>query len=194
MPAMQIKLLFRLALTILPISAIAQSSNIRIGSKEYQLLDRLEIKTRSSFLTQSFAKPYNRINVLRVLDSIVAFQPSSLTHNDQIEVKRLLHDPENSSLSNGMFYSTKNSGFQLQHNKNYLLINPIIRTDFSRGKNTAQHPHLFSFGVDSRGILLNKIGFSFYATHNNERFPLYLNDWFSIENKLFNFSNCKFTS
>jgi hypothetical protein len=182
MPFMQIKLLFRLLLAVLPISAFAQSSYIRIGSKDYQLLDRLEIKTRSPFLTQSFNKPYNRKLVLTAIDTILANQSSILTANDELAAKRLLNDPEKIDQKTPLYFSFRNSGLQANHNSNYILINPIVRTEFSRERNTGQRPHLLTFGIDSRGVVFNKIGFRFYATHSNERLPLYLNDWLSRYN------------
>jgi hypothetical protein len=172
---MQIKLLFRLVLAVLPLSAAAQSSYIRTGSEDYRLLDRLEIKTRSALLNQSFTRPYARKTVFLAVDSIMKRNNSRLTIIDRYDAEKLLNDPEYNRHP-GTIYGRYNGGWQSKRMNGFSVINPIIRGNYSKESNNSFKPYMATIGIDIRGAH-KKIGFSFYATHNWERLPVYLNNW-----------------
>jgi len=162
---------------------MAQSSSIRTGSWEYHFFDRLEIKSRSPLLNQSFNRPYNRITVLTAIDSILGNGLSNsamkiqspYTTIDIARAKKLLNDPEYANNSSTSVLTT--GGYRTGKGSNYLVLNPVIRTQVSREKNISDHPNLFSYGVDARGTILHKLGFSFFAVNNTERLPAYMSDW-----------------
>jgi hypothetical protein len=175
---MQIKLLFRLVLMLLPLPALPQSSYIRTGSADYRLLDRLEIKSRSAFLNQSFAKPYARKTVFIAVDSILSSANAGLTSIDRYEAGRLLNDPEYRA---GTKTNAFNGGLRNSGSNGFLVIDPVVRTEISKEANNAFKPFVATAGIDLRGAH-KKIGFSFYATHNWERLPVYLDNWLSTYN------------
>ena len=55
-----IKSLFTLCMYLLPFIGSSQTTYIPMGSKEYILIDRLEIKTKHPDLYFSHVKPYSR--------------------------------------------------------------------------------------------------------------------------------------
>ena len=60
-----IKSIIRLALFICPVGAISQSTYLPQGSKEYQFIDRLEIKQQQNTnLNFSTLKPYSRKSIV----------------------------------------------------------------------------------------------------------------------------------
>jgi hypothetical protein len=177
---MQIKPLFRLILLVFPLPAMAQSSNIRTGSEDYRLLDRMEIKTRSPWLTQSFNKPNARKTVFFAVDSILHTGNSRLTALDRYDAARLLNDAEYSHPSNPNDHNA-GGGLITKGKNGFLLINPVIRTAISKETNNSFKPFAAAAGIDARGAH-KKFGFSFYATHNWERIPVYLDNWLTRYN------------
>ncbi len=175
---MQIKLLLRLFLVVMPVYTAAQSSYIRTGSQEYQLLDRLEIKTGSALLNHSFAKPYLRRTVFMAIDSILkdSNSASKLTKFDRQYAEILLDDPEWNKDPGTIYSSFSAQGFRSKLNHGFLVINPIVRTDVLKEKNNDLRPYILTSGVDIRGAH-RKFGYSLFATINSERLPVYMNNW-----------------
>lgn len=168
-------------LVLLPVTAMAQSSFIRTGSWEYHYLDRLEVKTRQPLLTHSFARPYDRKYALAAIDSILRSNVALLSPIDVAQAKRLLNDPEFSANTNNALLTT--GGFRTAaSNGNYLVINPVARAMVTREKGAANHPNQFSYGLDARGTVFHKLGFSFFAVRNSERIPVYMNNWLARYN------------
>src|SRR5688500_20334266 len=81
-----IKSYFRLIVFISPVLSFAQTTYLPQGSKEYQLIDRLEIKQQQNTdLNFSTLKPYSRKSIVRqaeYLDSARIGYSSSLTRED----------------------------------------------------------------------------------------------------------------
>jgi hypothetical protein len=148
------------------------------------LLDRLEIKTRSAGLTQSFVKPYKRKPVLEALDSIRNNPSYKLTPTDKYYIWELIkEDPEwNISPKIQNDVSMRTAIVSRGNNGNYFLLDPIARIGYSKESDNNNDPFISSAGIDSRGNLLKKIGFNLYATANTERLPVYLNNWRSRYN------------
>jgi hypothetical protein len=179
---MQIKLLFRLISVVLPFSAAAQSSYIRTGDADYRFLDRLEIRTRSAALAQSFARPYARAPLFAAVDSMLKDPGtrSRLTAVDRYHAEHFLDDPEYNN-EPGTIYGRFTDGWRNKRNTGFSVITPILRTDLSKESNNSYKPFLSTVGIAVRAAH-KKIGFSFYATYNRERIPVYLNDWLSRYN------------
>lgn len=179
---MQIKLLFRLVLAILPLSAFAQSSYIRTGAAEYEVLDRLEIKTRSTLLNQSFVKSYTRKRAFAAADSILKNKGHypGLTAIDLYHLKQLLDDPESNSENVRSPFSS--IGMHSKTANGYFFLSPVIRAGMSKESGNGNNPFITTIGIDTRGIIFKKIGYSFYTTANSERLPVYLSDWLSRYN------------
>ncbi|HEX8278785.1 MAG TPA: hypothetical protein VF540_08820, partial [Segetibacter sp.] len=65
-----IKSVRTLIFLLLPFTAFCQSSYLPLGSKDYKLLERLEIKTGNTNLNYSTIKPYNRRLVTKEVEEI----------------------------------------------------------------------------------------------------------------------------
>src|SRR3954471_22772055 len=65
-----IKIVRTLTFLLLPFASFSQSSYLPLGSKDYKLLDRLEIKTGNPNLNYSTVKPYNRRLVTKEVENI----------------------------------------------------------------------------------------------------------------------------
>lgn len=84
-----------LVLVVLPLAALSQTSTIPMGTKDYDLLDRLEIKSGDSNLNFSTSKPYNRRLVtkeVQYIDSLQSAGAIKLTEIDKYNIQRFLID------------------------------------------------------------------------------------------------------
>lgn len=175
---------------LLPIATFSQSSYIPIGTKDYKLLDRIEIKTGNSNLKYSTIKPYNRRLVTaeaEITDSLITIgdsSVSSLTEIDKYNLQRLLMNnsewskPRDSYLSRKSvlthFYKTKGNLFEINNKDFFLVINPVIQYQQMFEQGNTQRLFFNSRGVSLRGMISKKIGFDIYVTDNQERDPLYV--------------------
>lgn len=185
-----ITLILLIAISLVPCFVHAQTTYIPLGSKDYNTIDRLEIKTRDEQLSFSVIKPYARKSVIKsveYIDSLVRANDESvanITATDKYNISRLLMaNPEYSTLRPeynnarpllNAFYKTKANFFETRDTNFYLIINPVLALTY--GKENIQGDKIFQFtkGVSLRGLIAKKIGFHFYITDNQERDPLYV--------------------
>lgn len=190
---------------VLPLTAGAQSTYLTQGSKEYQFIDRLEIKQqRNTDLNFSSLKPYNRKYIVQeaeFLDSArMGYRDSAgndqlkewtnldLSKVDEYNMRSLLmnnsewvtvpHDDFKSRLPwFKTFYKTKPNLFEVNTKDFFLVINPVLQ--FSLGAesgNDSAMMYLNSRGVTLRGRIANKVGFATSIIDNQERGPSYWNE------------------
>ncbi|MEO8855085.1 MAG: hypothetical protein ABI359_14975 [Ginsengibacter sp.] len=171
-----------------PISIFAQTTYIPEGSKEYNILDRIEIKEgNNNDLNFSTLKPYSRRSVVQegqLIDSLNE-QPESKIHLTDID-KYNLHSiyMDNSEWYTGSkesflskkslwntFYVTKPNLLEVNTKDFFLAVNPVI--NFQVGSESGNDQSLFinKRGVTARGRIANKIGFSTTLSDNQERGP-----------------------
>jgi len=189
---MQIKLLFRLVLSLIPLTAVAQSTYIRTGSAEYHLLDRLEIKTSQEGMNQSFVKPYSRKAIFNSLIPLLNYpeQSGKLTKVDRYNLDKFLNDPEFDTTGN--VYKLIDGGIlKKKIPGGFWAITPISRIEYSKETNAEKDPFISTVGVDIRGIIFKKIGLNLYTTANAERLPGYLSTWTSRYNAVPGIGNYK---
>ena len=78
----------------------------------------------------------------------------------------------------GAFYKTKGDFLQVNQKDFFLAVNPVIQQVQGRESGTgSQHVYLNSKGISFRGLIAKKIGFDLYATDNQERTPLFVQQW-----------------
>jgi hypothetical protein len=78
----------------------------------------------------------------------------------------------------GAFYKTKGDFFQVNQKDFFLAINPVIQqTQSAASGDAGGHVFLNSKGVTFRGLIAKKIGFDLYTTDNQERPPLFVQQW-----------------
>jgi len=193
--------LFVLPLFLFPLISFGQTTYIPLGSEEYILLNRMEIKMqKDSALNFSKTKPYSRekivSEVLR-LDTGVYItygtdpDPGKIgkwSRVDEYNINRLLINniewvPRGDSLFKSRkpwgktFYQTPGTLYEA-HVKDFdLAINPVLYFQGSKEKDNDETLFLNTRGVRVRGRIANKIGFDSYITDNQERDPLYVQEW-----------------
>ncbi len=198
-----IKSLLTLLVFICPFILQAQTTYLPEGSKEYDIIDRLEIKEgRNNSILFTGLKPYSRRFLAReaeFLDSAQIATSSSLTSDnsewqglnltkiDEYNLHGILMD--NSEWVTGSkesflskkpilksFYTTKPNLLEVNTKDFFLALNPVI--SFQAGGESAGNETLFynKRGITARGRIANKIGFSTTITDNQERDPLFVQE------------------
>jgi hypothetical protein len=172
---------------------MAQSTYLPVNSKEYQLLDRLEIKKFDTLGVEIFApKPATRASFARpvaAIDSAAAQRGQNeyyeLTPVDRYNIQKLLMN--NREFTNlGMeafkskkplwnrFFLTRNNLYETYNKDFSVIINPVIQQTQSVEMNNNERVFLNSKGLELRGMIGKKIGFYSYLTDNQERGPVYV--------------------
>lgn len=187
-----IKTLVRLLVFLCPFVAAAQSTYLPQGDKQSVLLERLEIKAQSdSVLNFSKVKPFNRgkyvINgVKSYLEKHVA---EELSRTDQYNLRSIyMNNTEWLTDEERALYASKKpiwkklytspANFFETHVKDFdLVVNPVVQYVVSKEIDNDQRLFLNTRGITLRGRIANKIGFSAYVTDNQERDPLYVQQW-----------------
>ena len=155
-------------------------------------MERLEIKGRTdSFFNFSKTKPYSRKHVINAIHHYVLQHPGRLSKVDAYNVQRtylnnLEYMPGESPekflskkpiLKN--FYKTPANLYEV-HVKDFdLVVNPVIQFTLSKESDNSQKLFQNTRGVTVRGRIANKIGFAAYITDNQERDPLYVQQFIS---------------
>lgn len=195
-----IKSLTKLIFFICPAVVTAQSTYLTQGAKEYQFIDRLEIKQQTNTnLNFSTLKPFNRKFVVRqaeFLDSARMGYADSLTGVDKykewtdldltpIDEYNLQHFLMNNTewvyadkpsfLSKKpflkTFYKSKSNFLEVKNKDFFLALNPVLQIHQGFEPGYDEGIFLNSRGATARGLIANKIGFSAFMTDNQERGP-----------------------
>src|SRR5688500_2898586 len=176
--------LLRLAILLLPIVAKTQTTYLPQGAKENILIERLEIKAGTdSILNFSKIKPYSRkqfIPHLGRIDSLVSLSKVDEYNHHTAMLSNLEWATGNRTdyLSKKpwgkSFYQTPANLFEVNKEDFSLIINPVVQFVVSKEHNNDQTLFLNSRGLTVRGRIANKIGFAAYVTDNQERDPLYV--------------------
>lgn len=189
------KYIIRICIFLFPASLIAQTNYTIPGSKEYQMLERLEIKTNNADLMFSIAKPYSRkfaVNAVELIDSLNRNKQRGgfpLSDIDKYNMQRFLMN--NSEWSKpraafksekpvfNTFYKSRGNLIEVNEKDFFLAINPVIQYKFLSESNNNERLFLNSRGISVRGMISRKIGFNIYFTENQERDPLYVQRYIS---------------
>jgi hypothetical protein len=179
-----------LLLQITTNSLFSQSNYIPQGSKEYILLDRLEIKAqKDTVLNFSNIKPFNRKWWVNRLEAIRADSiPVNLTSIDKYNIDRaLLNNLEwvttdksafqsKKSLWN-TFYKTPANFVEVDQKDFYLSVNPVLQLFYGKESDNGDPVMLNSRGIVARGMVGRKVGFYTYLVENQERGPQQYRDF-----------------
>jgi hypothetical protein len=193
-----IKSFFKLIFFVLPASAFAQSTYINQGAKEYQFIDRLEIKQQNyTNLLFSTLKPYSRkaivqqaelLDSMRLLHSDTAwinalnlsavdeYNLRSLYMNNSEWVTASKLDFESKRPFLKSFYKTKPDFFQVNEKDFFLALNPVLQFTAGKEKGNDDDIYLNSRGITVRGLIAKKVGFSAMLVENQERGPSFFQD------------------
>ncbi|MEY3947126.1 MAG: hypothetical protein RJB03_1832 [Bacteroidota bacterium] len=186
---MQIIKTFSVAFIIVaPFLVKAQSALLHQGSKEYLLLDRLEIKMQTdSVYNFSFIKPFNRKWWVDGLGRASNDQQLSLSKVDRYNISR--------SRLNNLEWSGDGSDQQLSRKalfKNFfkdpanfvgvrqkdffLSLNPVLQLQAIRDDATDELLYQNTRGVVVRSLIAQKVAFMAYLTENQEKPPVFVKE------------------
>ncbi|MES2881901.1 MAG: hypothetical protein V4676_07130 [Bacteroidota bacterium] len=177
--------LVQLLFLFLPALAICQTTYLPQGAKENIILERLEIKRGTdSILNFSKTKPFSRRQFIPHLARI----DSGLSKVDQYN----LYTANISNLEWAIgersqyaskkplgknFYQTPANLYEVNTKDFFLAVNPVFQYYVGKENNNDQHIFLNTRGITLRGRIADKIGFAAYITDNQERDPLYVQQW-----------------
>lgn len=191
--------LVRLFFLLLPFAAFSQTTYLQQDARENVLLDRMEIKAqKDSVLNFSKTKPFSRRTVISRLkwyweadmsggtvsqvpknertalwtdvdfaNVVGAFKKSAEYFSDSIFFKSKKPFLKSFYRSPANFYEVNTKDFSLA-------VNPVLQFYLGKESNNDQRIFLNSRGIALRGRIANKIGFAAYMTDNQERDPLYV--------------------
>ncbi len=183
---MSLKKIIILAILTLPFTVQSQTTYLLPGMKDEWLLNRMSIKHNTEHLRYSSIKQFNRrdaVNDIEKIDSASAKTSlidkynieSFLMSNPEWSIHRISFQSTKPILKH--FYKTKANAYELKQPGFHLIFNPIIQYQQYKENDNNENVFLNSRGLHARGLIENKIGFSFYFTENQERPPLYVSDW-----------------
>ena len=183
--------IFSLLLLLIPIAVFSQTTYIPLGSEEYHFLERMEIKAqKDSVLNFSKTKPYSRETITQKLtdgslENIIQQSKVDEYNYHRYLVNNLEWVKDDLSVYKSKhpwgksFYQTPGTFYEV-HSKDFdLAVNPVLYFQFSKENNNNETLFQNTRGVDIRGKIANKIGFYSYITDNQERDPLYVQQWVS---------------
>lgn len=190
-----IKSLLTLLVFISPFILKAQITYLPEGSKEYQFIDRLEIKLGKNInIIYSTVKPYSRkalVQETELIDSLQRmnngnnkWEALNLSKTDEYNIHSILMD--NSEWVTGSkesflskkpvlknFYTTQPNLIEVNSKDFFLAVNPVIYYSMSKESGNSENIFLNKRGVTARGRIANKIGFYTTLSDNQERGPLF---------------------
>ncbi len=195
-----LKRLATLVVSICPFISTAQTTYLPEGSKEYQFIDRLEIKHGNfTDLNYSTIKPYSRkaiaaeaeymdsaslgyANSLTEVDAQKQWAGLNLSPIDKYNIHSILMN--NSEWVTGSkesflskkpvlrsFYTTKPNLLEVNVKDFFLAINPVLLFQYNNESSNNETVFYNKRGITARGMIANRIGFSTTITDNQERGP-----------------------
>ena len=151
------------------------------------MLERLEIKAGTdSVLNFSKIKPLSRKQVISHIGRMDSTLWASKTDQYNWHSAMLnnlewatgsLDDYASKKPILKHFYQTPANLFEVHTEDFFLTVNPIVQFVVSKEKDNDQQLFQNTRGISLRGRIANKIGFSAYLTENQERAPLYVQQW-----------------
>ena len=192
--------------TILTISLLlfwyivnAQTSYTPLGHKEYNLLDRLDIKTKQTAFGASYLKPSNTRLLVKEVEIIDSLQRNnnriagSLSKVDRYNITRFLMTHKEYTASSSSFNNKKTSFnvFEINKPKFFMTVNPAAQVKYGFETDNNQGNYLMSAGLEAKGLIAKKIAFNVFATGNQERTPSYVNAFTAKFHAIPGFSNFK---
>lgn len=186
---MQIIKTFSVACIIIaPFLLKGQSTLIQQGSKEYILMERLEIKMqRDSLLNFSFIKPFNRKWWVASLEKASADQQLKLSKADRYNISRSklnnlewAADGAAQQLSRKSifktFFNDPANMLSVRQKDFFLSVNPVLQLQAIKDDATDELLYQNTRGVVVRSLVAGKLGFMAYLTENQEKPPVFVRE------------------
>jgi len=193
----------RLLLLLFPSVAFSQTTYLPQDARENILIERLEIKgQKDSILNFSKIKPYSRKQFIPAIekyfrhlspldsssapiDSVAMLVRSKMSGIDEYNARiALMNSSEWASQQFTSkkpfwksFYKSPANLYEVNVKDFFLAVNPVFQYYIAKEKNNDEHIFLNTRGVSLRGRIADKIGFAAYLTDNQERDPIYVQEW-----------------
>lgn len=180
--------LVRLLFLLIPFAGFSQTTYIPFGTKENSLIERLEIKAGTdSVLNFSKTRPYSRS---QMIPRIGRMDSSLFTKVDEYNLRLAMLSNLEWAVGQRSdfvskkpiwksFYETPANLYEVNKENFFLAINPVIQYTVSKENDNDQHLFLNTRGIILRGRIADKIGFAASITDNQERDPLYVQQFIS---------------
>ena len=194
-----IKSFFKLLVFVCPLGAIAQTTYLNQGAKEYHFIDRLEIKQQTNTdLNFSTLRPFSRKAIIKQaefldsarmgykdsmgvdryrewsdlnLSAVDEYNLRSLYMNNSEWVTGSREDFKSKKPILKSFYKTKANMLEVNNKDFFLALNPILQIHQAVERGYDEGVFLNTRGVSVRGLIGKKVGFSSFITENQERGP-----------------------
>ena len=181
------------------LQASAQSDNIILGSKEYTLLNRLEILLQNdSILNFNTVKPLDRQSVTRQISYIDSMNKAGklsaqLSAIDCIDISSFLINnaawtqnyKDSFKLYKPLlkhFYQTPAHLYSVKDKILSMEIDPVLNLQYGHANDGTGNTYNNTRGILVRGNIDKKIGFYSYLSDNQERDPLFVRDFTAKNN------------
>lgn len=175
-------------------SAFSQSDRIPLGNKQYQLLDRLDIKLQNdSIFSFSTVKPYSRKLYTERVEYIDSLDKAGLISDELSDVDRynirsmLMNNAEWTKPFGdafrvrqpiwNTFFKTPAHLYETYSNDFSLIIDPVLNLQVGKSSEVSKTLYTNTRGITLRGNIGKKLGFYTYITENQERDPLYVDQY-----------------
>lgn len=182
------------AFLLLSVTAFSQSDRIPLGNKQYQLLDRLDIKLQNdSVLSFSAIKPYNRklyTERVEYIDSLdkAGVISDQLSDIDRYNIRSVLMNNAEWTKPFGdsfrvrkpvwnTFFKTPAHLYETYSKDFTLIIDPVLNLQVGKSSEADKTLYTNTRGITVRGNIGKKLGFYTYLTENQERDPLYVEQY-----------------
>lgn len=163
------------------------------GDKQQHLTERMEVLSGTdSILNFSKTRPLNRKNYIAAALNKYAVNSSNTTlgATDKYNFNSLLSNNTpfiSDSLYNTIqrpgyhflkkFYLTPANFYEVRVKDFNMVINPVLQLGITKERNNNQRLFINSRGIQVYGNIADKIGFYTSLTENQERAPLYVQQW-----------------
>lgn len=172
-------------------SVFSQSDRISLGNKQYQLLDRLDIKLQNdSIFAFSTIKPYNRklyTERVEYIDSLdkAGVISDQLSDIDRYNIRSLLMNNAEWTKPFGdsfrvrkpiwnTFFKTPAHLYETYAKDFTLILDPVLNLQVGNSSKVDAPLFVNTRGFSLRGNIGRKLGFYTYITENQERDPLFV--------------------
>lgn len=172
----------------------SQSDRLPLGNKQYDFLDRMDIKLQNdSILSFSNIKPYNRkmyTQRIESLDSLVkeGASPIHLSKVDRYNMNSLLMNNAEWTKDEGAsfrrskpflkyFFKTDAHLYESYSKDFNIVVDPVLNLQVGSSSKVDNRLFVNTRGVSIRGNINKKIGFYSYLTENQERDPLFVQQY-----------------
>jgi hypothetical protein len=182
-----IKTLAVISIFVLPVPVLAQSSLFQQGTKDYFMLNRLEIKMqRDSGLNFSVLKQYNRKWWVGALDRATdSSSPVVLSAVDRYNIHRarlnnrewrggILFFSVSKKPIFASFYQDPANFVGIDQPDFFLSVNPVKQLQAMRDDATDEMLYANTRGVVVRSLVSGKLGLQVFVTENQVKTPVYL--------------------